>query len=336
MNTLKILHNHCNLTSKKKTVFFIENEYYSEIIEFSLRRFLKKILFLIFKKTLFYLGGVKNRTRFKFIRIDKDILSIRGNLIEKSLVIIKADAVVKIYEDISEFSRGFYSDYYSVFHQEKSVFFSIPSLFSLTEKENLFTIFFEKIIFSDKMKPLRKVKEISDSFEIALSKLDLPNLNEEKELNKKSETVRLIDKLISEKLSQIDDLVFCHGDLWRGNLLFGEMNKAYIIDFDNLTKQPKDFDFIYYLLNEVLAENKNFLLKVLKEEKIKYSKIQEYLDLIDELKNCNANEFLFFAYKFRYNLLNNDNYISYQNEIIHLLSRMSSGYSILNNIDKYE
>lgn len=336
MNTLKILHNYCDSKSKKKLVVFTHDYYYSEIIDFSLTSSFRRIFFLILKGILFYFGLVKSKISLKLVKIDNDILSIRGNIVEKSLVIIKKETVVKIYEDISDFSRVFYKEYYHLLSESGNEDFLLPGLLSLEENGNLFTIVCEKIYFSNSIMPLKDVKRISDSFAISLSNINLPKLIDEEVLNEKAQIIRQIDLLISEKLSAINSLVFCHGDLWRGNLLQDGTNKMYIIDFDNLIKLPLGFDFLYYVLNELALENKDFLLKVLNKEQIVYSKIDEYLDLSSELKNSETNEFLFFALKFRYNLLNNTNYSLYENEIFLLLSEMSSGYSIIKNISRNE
>lgn len=337
MNTLKILSSYCDPKSKKKTFFFLENDYYSEIVEFSLSGFLKKVFLLVFRKLLFYLGKVNSNTCVKIIKIDEDIFAIKGNYVEKSLVVIKKDCVIKVYKDCSISLKSFYKNSYNDFcNVNKGDVFSVPPIQSINDEDEFFTIIFDKINSLNKSVPLSEVKATSDRLTQVLSNLSLTDLEEEQEIPKKTRVTEQIDKLISDKLTEVDDYVLSHGDFWRGNLLIDENDKIQIIDFDNLAKFPRNFDFVYYLLSEVTLENKNFFLKVLKNEPIKYTKIKEYLDLGKDLKNLNINEFLFIAIKFRYNLLNNENYTPYKNEIIQLLSKISSGYSILNNIDKNE
>lgn len=335
MNTVKILHNYCNYNNKKKKIILYNDGYYSEIINFSLNNILsQKILLLIPKIVFNYVGIIENTLSLNILKLDSDVSFIRGNIIEKSVVIIKNDVVIKVYEDISSFSKEFYKHYYEKLIKQNNKFFLLPDLISTFENKNLFIVKFKKINNSNHLISLSDIKKISESLTFSLSNVGISKKIDNRNLVTNNSVVKSIDKLISKKLSDSKNIMICHGDFWRDNLLQDDTKKRYIIDFDNIKKLPAGFDFIYYVLNEINFENNFFFKKVLNKQKVVYSKIDEFLCLSNQ--NIQENEFLFFAFKFRYNLLNNSNYNKLSNEILIFLESMYKGYSVINNINRNE
>ena len=314
-------------------MFFTENGYYSGIIDFSFRNFYSKVSLLLLKKILFLVGLTNENPSIRIIRIDDDITFIRGNIIEKSLVIIRKDYVIKIYDDIPLFSKKFYIDYYP--QLGNGTLFSVPSILNIKNLQEHFMIVFEKVIVLDNNATLKDIKQASDSFIKVLQNLSTTSLEIKKPSVESNENIIKIDKLIQDNINNIDLLV-SHGDFWAGNLLMDKNGQMFIIDFDNLNRYPKDYDFVYYFLNEVVLENENFLMKVLTGDMIYYSRLDEFTELKGELENLNLNEFLFFASKFRYNLLNNNVFTSYGNDIVMFLEKLIDGYSVINQINTNE
>lgn len=77
----------------------------------------------------------------------------------------------------------------------------------------------------------------------------------------------------------------CHGDFHPGNILIDENNEAYIIDFMNVCRGPKQYDIArtYYLLSNANEEFAKTYLATMSES---FENIENYLKVIHKCRIC--------------------------------------------------
>ena len=331
MNNLTILNRYYKSSIRLKKYIFLNDGFYSQLIDYSIGNFIKiKILFFL-RNFFYYLKKRKNRNRILLLKLNSNIKFIRGNVIEKSLVIIEDNSVTKFFEPTST-NLYFYKECYSLIYNRKEIFnINIPKILSIEVKDNHLIIKFEKINQTNETNnSLVSIANTSQRLSNLLSQIgDKLNLNP---IEKLFFSIKEIEKYVVNIYNDHTlNFNISHGDFWHGNILHNN-NQFYIIDFENLTNAPIYYDLVYYILTDIAKENKNFFFKVLKNEKIIYSKIDELKKIDIPYKYLVANELIYFSLKFNYNLKNNSIYKNHIFQIIKCLDNIINGKGIMNNI----